>query len=43
LARGQEPLWLGLWWVHAIFALLAATLFNRRARGKTLLPRFALR
>ncbi len=43
LARGQEPIWLGLWWVHVIFLLLAATLFSRRARGKTLLPRLALR
>ena len=39
LARGQEPAWLGLWWVHGLFALLAFTLFSRRAAGKTLIPR----
>lgn len=43
LARGHEPLWLGLWWVHGLFGLLAFVLFRRRAQGKTLLPRFGLR
>lgn len=43
LARGQEDPTLGLWWVHGIFVLLAATLFTRRARGKTLLPRITFR
>ncbi len=38
LARGHEPLWLGLWWVHGLFAALAALFFARRAAGKTLLP-----
>lgn len=39
LLRGQELPWLGLWWVHGLFAVLAAVLFMRRAQGKTLLPR----
>ena len=38
LARGHEPIWLGLWWVHALFAALAAIFFARRAAGKGLLP-----
>lgn len=43
LARGREPVFLGLWWVHILFALLAAALFVRRAIGKPLLPRFKWR
>jgi len=40
LARGHEPPWLGLWWVHGVFGILAFALFSRRAYGKTLLPRW---
>ncbi len=43
LASGQEASWLGLWWVHGLFAGLAATLFLRRARGRPLVPRLAMR
>ena len=43
LVRGQEAPWLGLWWVHGIFLVLGATLFMRRAGGKTLLPRIVFR
>jgi len=43
LVRGQEAPWLGLWWVHGVFLVLAATLFMRRAHGKTLLPRVVFR
>ncbi len=39
IARGHEPMWLGLWWVHGLFAGLAVLLFSRRAAGKGLLPR----
>ncbi len=38
LARGQIPSMVGLWWVHGLFALLAAYLFVRRVHGRSLLP-----
>lgn len=30
LKKGQVPLWLGLWWVHLLFAAVAAALLARR-------------
>lgn len=44
LRKGQIPAGLGLWWVHAPFALLAAYLLTRRGANKPLfgwLPRSA--
>jgi lipopolysaccharide export system permease protein len=36
LRRGEIPAPLGLWWVHALFGMLAAYFLWRRARGKPL-------
>lgn len=38
LKQGRVPSWLGVWWVHALFALAAVYLLWRRARNKELLP-----
>ncbi|MBW8054960.1 MAG: LPS export ABC transporter permease LptF [Nitrospira sp.] len=39
LHDGRVPLALGLWWVHAAFAIFAGYFLMRRARNKPLLPR----
>jgi lipopolysaccharide export system permease protein len=39
LHDGRVPLALGLWWVHAAFAICAGYLLMRRACNKPLLPR----
>jgi lipopolysaccharide export LptBFGC system permease protein LptF len=39
LHDGRVPLALGLWWVHAAFAIVAGYFLMRRARNKPLLPR----
>lgn len=38
LLRGRIPAALGLWWVHTIFAVLAAYFLWRRSIGESLIP-----
>jgi lipopolysaccharide export system permease protein len=38
IKKGAVPWWLGLWWVHALFAALAAWMIARRAANRPLWP-----
>lgn len=38
LKQGRLPVWLGLWWVHALFLAFGLYLLYRRATNRPLLP-----
>jgi lipopolysaccharide export system permease protein len=43
MKQGKVPPAVGLWWVHATMAAIAALLLYRRNRNRPLIPRLPMR